>query len=167
MKGSGNVHVVDRHEFCDQFGQNDKRYIDLANPPMLKLTKLGGSRSDYVFDQVWDCNQHVLHVVFPDGEQGDAHCDDENDNARRQRKRCGRLCKGTCHRFQKYVDKMKLETENDPFGFHVENIELPVSTVVKDKFCGARIQILRSYEHEVLEGLADPSKHLRITLGMD
>lgn len=153
----GNRHVVDSNELRDQFLQKDAHDADVAHPPMLKLTKLAGPRCDDVFDQVWDCNQDVPNSVLFDGEPGGASSDYESDDAKQHKKR-GRPCKGKRQRFRKYVEKMKLEIDKDPFGFNVDNVGLPVSITTANKLQDKFIQILRNYQIEVLEGLADPSK---------
>jgi len=53
---------------------------------------------------------------------------------------------------------MKLEIEKDPFGFNVDNTDLPMSIATTHKLHGKFIQILRTYQIEILEGLTDPGK---------
>jgi len=158
-EGSGNRHVVDSHELRDQFLQKDVvHYAGAAHPPMLKLTKITGLRWDDAFDQLWDCNQDVPNSVLLDGEPGGVSSDDESEDTKQHKKQRGRPCKGKRRRFQKYVEKMKLEIEKDPFGFNVDNTDLPMSIATTHKLHGKFIQILRTYQIEILEGLTDPGK---------
>jgi len=157
-EGSGSRHVVESHELHDQLVQTHAHYADVAHPPMLKLTQLAGSRCDDAFDQVWDSNQDVPNILPFNGEQGGASSDDESDDAREHKKQHGRPCKGKRQRFRKYIGKMRLEIEKDPFGFNVENTEMPISLASTKKLHGKLLQILRTHQIEVLEGLADPGK---------
>jgi len=162
---SGNTHVVKGHALHGQFGQNHG-HGDVAHPPMLTLTKLAGSRHDGEFDQVWDCNQDEPKFVFFAVEKDYASSDDDCDDARRPNKIRVRPSKGKRQRFRKYVDKMKLEIKKDPFGFKVDDTLLPLDIATTDKLRGRFTQILKAYQHEVLEGLADPNKESVTTLSI-
>jgi len=156
-EGSETTYIVDKRESRDNSLQNHARYADVAHPPMPpESTKVAGSRRVYAFDQTWDSNESVK-VMSSDGEQGDQSGDDDSDDAKGKKKGGGRPCKGKRRRFRKYVDKMKLEIDKDPFGFNVHTAELPVSIATTDKLRGKVIQILKAYQSEVLERLADPS----------
>jgi len=85
---------------------------------------------------------------------------------REAKKNGGRPCKGKRRQFKKIVDKMKLEIENDPFGFNLPNAELPVSISSTEKLRDRVAQILRDYHNEVLERLADQGKDSRTKLSL-
>jgi len=108
----------------------------------------------------------VPNIVPSDGEQGDASCDDDSDDGRLKRKNGGRPCKGKRRRFRKFVDKMKLEIDKDPFGFNLHNAELPVSISTTQKLRDKVAQILSDYHNEVLEQLADAGKDSRTKLSL-
>jgi len=156
-EGSETTYIIDKRESRDNSLQNYARYADAAHTPVPpESIKVAGSRRVYAFDQTWDSNESVK-VESSDGEQGDQSGDDDSDDARRKKKGGGRPCKGKRRRFRKYVDKMKLEIDKDPFGFNVQTAELPVSIATTDKLRDKVIQILKAYQSEVLAGLAGPS----------
>lgn len=164
-EASRTTHVVDKHRPHDQSGQNHACCADVAHPRMLKLTKIPCSKRADAFGQSWDFNQDVPLVAFSDGGQGDASCDGEPDNTTQHKKGRQRPCRGKRLQFQRYVEKMKLEIENDPSGFNVHKAELPASIATVDKFRGKFVHILSALQHDILEGLADPSRDAGTNLG--
>jgi len=69
------------------------------------------------------------------------------------KKKLGRPCKGKRHRFNKFVDRLKMDVLTKKEAFSVEDVYWPPHLLANDSDRQKVIRILEAYQLQVLSGV--------------